>query len=124
MDDYLIPLLNIAFFYLKFRPRTIKETRNHLYKQVRTPPWSHEPVDNLFNHLIKGKVPWDYIDYHQSLIKGNVNVIEVEEDKKNQNLSLPQLLMKSLGSINKIKKLLDKNAVLMVWDSTKDEQKV
>ena len=74
--------------------------------------------------LRKGKVPWDYIDYHQSLIKGNVNVIEVEEDKKNQNLSLPQLLMKSLGSINKIKKLLDKNAVLMVWDSTKDEQKV
>ena len=44
--------------------------------------------------LRKGKVPWDYIDYHQSLIKGNVNVIEVEEDKKNQNLSLPQLLMK------------------------------
>lgn len=74
--------------------------------------------------LRKNKVPWDYINYHQFLIKGNINVIEVEEDKKNQNFSLPQLLIKSSDSINKIKKILNRNAVLMVWDSTENEQKV
>ena len=34
MDDDLIPLVNMAFFYLKFRPRTIKEARDHLYKKL------------------------------------------------------------------------------------------
>ena len=55
MDDDLIPLLNIAFFYLKFRPRTIKETRDYLYKKVRTTHWSHEAVDKVIDHLIKLK---------------------------------------------------------------------
>src|SRR4030067_105111 len=55
MHDDLIPLLNIAFFYLKFRPRTIKETREHLYKKVRTTHWSHEAVDKVINHLIELK---------------------------------------------------------------------
>ena len=55
MDDDLIPLLNIAFFYLKFRPRTIKETREHLYKKVRTTHWSHEAVDKIIKHLIEQK---------------------------------------------------------------------
>ena len=65
MDNDLIPLLNIAFFYLKFRPRTIKETRNHLYKKVRTTHWSHEAVDKIINHLIKLKFLDDnaFIDY-------------------------------------------------------------
>ena len=55
MDNDLIPLLNIAFFYLKFRPRTIKETRDYLYKKVRTTHWSHEAVDKVIDHLIKLK---------------------------------------------------------------------
>jgi len=55
MDDDLIPLLNIAFFYLKFRPRTIKETRDYLYKKVKTTHWSHEAVDKIINHLIERK---------------------------------------------------------------------
>lgn len=55
MDDDLIPLLNIAFFYLKFRPRTIKETRSHLYKKVRTTHWSHVAVDKIIGHLIELK---------------------------------------------------------------------
>ena len=65
MDDDLLPLLNIAFFYLKFRPRTIKETRNHLYKKVRTTHWSHEAVDKIINHLIELKFLDDnaFIDY-------------------------------------------------------------
>lgn len=65
MDDDLIPLLNIAFFYLKFRPRTIKETRDHLYKKVKTTHWSHEAVDKIINHLIELKFLDDkaFIDY-------------------------------------------------------------
>lgn len=65
MDDDLLPLLNIAFFYLKFRPRTIKETRNYLYKKVRTTHWSHEAVDKVVDHLIELKFLDDkaFIDY-------------------------------------------------------------
>lgn len=55
LSNDLIPLLNIAFFYLKFRPRTIKETRDYLYKKVRTTHWSHEAVDKVINHLIERK---------------------------------------------------------------------
>ncbi len=55
MNNDLIPLLNLAFFYLKFRPRTIKETRDYLYKKVRTTHWSHEAVDKVINHLIAQK---------------------------------------------------------------------
>ena len=65
MKDDLIPLLNIAFFYLKFRPRTIKETRDHLYKKVRITHWSHEAVDKVIDHLIKLKFLNDkaFVDY-------------------------------------------------------------
>jgi len=65
MDDDLIPLLNMAFFYLKFRPRTIHETREHLYKKVRTTHWSHEAVDKVINHLIELKFLDDkvFIDF-------------------------------------------------------------
>ncbi|MCR4277100.1 MAG: RecX family transcriptional regulator [Candidatus Roizmanbacteria bacterium] len=65
MEDDLIPLLDMAFFYLKFRPRTIKETREHLYKKVRTTHWSHEAVDKVINHLIKLKFLDDkvFIDF-------------------------------------------------------------
>ena len=55
MDDDLIPLLNMAFFFLKFRPRTIKETREYLYKKVKTTHWSHTAVDKIINHLIEQK---------------------------------------------------------------------
>lgn len=65
MDDDLIPLLDMAFFYLKFRPRTIHETREHLYKKVRTTHWSHEAVDKVINHLIELKFLDDkvFIDF-------------------------------------------------------------
>jgi regulatory protein len=65
MDDDLIPLLNMAFFYLKFRPRTIKETRDYLYKKVKTTHWSHVAVDKIIDHLIELKFLDDkaFIDY-------------------------------------------------------------
>ena len=45
----------MAFFYLKFRPRTIKETRDYLYKKVVTTHWSHEAADKVIDHLIEQK---------------------------------------------------------------------
>ena len=65
LPDDLLPLLNIAFFYLKFRPRTIRETRDYLYKKVRTTHWSREAADKVINHLIKLKFLDDkaFIDY-------------------------------------------------------------
>lgn len=65
IDDDLVPLLNISFFYLKFRPRTIRETRDYLNKKVRTTHWSHEAVDKVIEHLIKLKFLDDkaFIDY-------------------------------------------------------------
>lgn len=65
MEDDLIPLLNMAFFYLKFRPRTIKETRDYLYKKVRTAHWSHEAVDKIIQYLVDLKFLDDqkFIEY-------------------------------------------------------------
>ncbi len=65
MNSDLIPLLNIAFFYLKFRPRTVKEVRDYLYKKVRTTHWSHEAADKVIDHLIEQKFLDDkeFIDY-------------------------------------------------------------
>lgn len=65
MEDDLIPLLDMAFFYLKFRPRTIHETREHLYKKVITTHWSHEAVDKVIDHLIELKFLDDkaFIDF-------------------------------------------------------------
>ena len=55
LDEDLRSLLNYAFFYLKFRPRTVKETRIYLYKKVKTTHWSREAVDKVIKHLIEHK---------------------------------------------------------------------
>ncbi|MDO9028744.1 MAG: RecX family transcriptional regulator, partial [Candidatus Roizmanbacteria bacterium] len=54
MDD-LQPLFNLAFFYLKFRPRTVKETRDYLYKKIKTKHWSRDDVEKVIERLIEQK---------------------------------------------------------------------
>ncbi len=51
MDDDLLPLLNKAYFYLKFRPRSEKEVREYLYKKVKTTHWSREAADKIIEKL-------------------------------------------------------------------------
>lgn len=51
MDDDLIPLLNKAYFFLKFRPRSEQEVREYLYKKVKTTHWSHEAADKIIEKL-------------------------------------------------------------------------
>lgn len=51
MDDDLIPLLNKAYFFLKFRPRSEKEIRDYLYKKVSTTHWSREAADKIIEKL-------------------------------------------------------------------------
>lgn len=51
MDEDLIPLLNKAYFYLKFRPRSEKEVRDYLYKKVSTTHWSRDAADKIIAKL-------------------------------------------------------------------------
>lgn len=51
MNNDLLILLNKAYFYLKFRPRTEKEVRNYLYKKIKTKHWSFNDVDNVIKKL-------------------------------------------------------------------------
>jgi len=124
MDEDLIPLLDMAFFYLKFRPRTIKETRDHLYKKVRTTHWSHEAVDKVIDHLIKLKFLDDkaFIDYlvnsrtktnvkgvfaiKQELNKFGVNREMIDEYFTNIEINEDELAKKTLSSRwNRLKSL-------------------
>jgi len=50
-DDDLQGLLNKAYFYLKFRPRTIWEMRRYLFKKVEKTHWSRADADNIINYL-------------------------------------------------------------------------
>jgi regulatory protein len=51
LNEDLQPLLNKAFFYLKFRPRTKKETENYLFKKVKTTHWSTDVVKKIITYL-------------------------------------------------------------------------
>lgn len=51
MNDDLIPLFNKAYFFLKFRPRSVKEVREYLYKKVKTTHWSREAADKVIEKL-------------------------------------------------------------------------
>lgn len=51
MDDDLLPLLNKAYFFLKFRPRSEKEVREYLYRKVKTTHWSQEAADKIIEKL-------------------------------------------------------------------------
>ena len=53
IDDDLQGLLNKAYFYLKFRPRTISEMRRYLYKKIEKTHWSRADADKAINHLVE-----------------------------------------------------------------------
>ena len=51
MNEDLIPLLNKAYFFLKFRPRTEREVRDYLYKKVSTTHWSRSDAEKIIDKL-------------------------------------------------------------------------
>lgn len=53
LNDDLQGLLNKAFFYLKFRPRTVAETRRYLYEKIRKTHWSREAADKVIHYLLE-----------------------------------------------------------------------
>ncbi len=126
MEEDLIPLLDMAFFYLKFRPRTIHETREHLYKKVRTTHWSHEAVDKVINHLIELKFLDDkvFIDFlvrsrtatkvkgvyaiKQELNKFGVSREMIDEYFSNSEINEEELAKKALARRWEIIKTLPK----------------
>lgn len=44
-------LLNYAYFYLKFRPRTKKEVRDYLQKKIVKRHWSRDSVEEVIKQL-------------------------------------------------------------------------
>ena len=51
MDDDLQTLLNYAYFFLKFRPRTKKEVRAYLLKKIKKRHWSTDDVEKAIKQL-------------------------------------------------------------------------
>jgi len=51
IEEDLQPLLQKAFFYLKFRPRTKGELENYLLKKIKTTHWSSDDVKRIIVHL-------------------------------------------------------------------------
>ncbi len=49
-DDFQ-KLLNHAYFFLKFRPRTRKELENYLNKKIQKRHWSQDDVKKIIQHL-------------------------------------------------------------------------
>lgn len=51
LDESLQPLVQKAFFYLKFRPRTEYEVKIYLLKKIKTTHWSTDDVKKIITHL-------------------------------------------------------------------------
>lgn len=51
LNEDLIPLLNKAYFFLKFRPRTEKEIRDYLYKKIINTHYSRDDAEKIINKL-------------------------------------------------------------------------
>jgi len=50
-DEDFGKLLNYAYFFLKFRPRSKKEIENYLYKKIQKRHWSRDDVKKVIKHL-------------------------------------------------------------------------
>jgi len=66
MDKDLIPLLERAYFFLKFRPRSEKEIRDYLYKKISTTHWSRSGAESVIDKLKSQGLINDekFIDWH------------------------------------------------------------
>jgi regulatory protein len=51
LNEDLLSLLNKAYFFLKFRPRTEKEVRDYLYKKIKTKHWSRDDAEEVIKDL-------------------------------------------------------------------------
>ncbi len=52
----MLALLNKAYFFLKFRPRTEKEIRDYLYKKISRTHWSRNDAEKVIRELIEEKL--------------------------------------------------------------------
>ncbi len=51
MNNDLLPLLNKAYFFLKFRPRTKREIKNYLLKKIKNRHFSTDDVEKVVKEL-------------------------------------------------------------------------
>ena len=47
----MLALLNKAYFFLKFRPRTEREIRDYLYKKIARTHWSRDDAEKVIQEL-------------------------------------------------------------------------
>ncbi len=50
-DENFNKLLNYAFFFLKFRPRSSKEIEMYLNKKIKNRHWSQDDIKKVIQHL-------------------------------------------------------------------------
>lgn len=65
-DNDLQELLNKAYFFLKFRPRTKKEMRDYLYKKIEKRYFSRDDADRVIAELEERKLIDDkaFVDWY------------------------------------------------------------
>lgn len=56
MDTEVSRLLNLAYFYLRFRPRTVDEMRKYLEKKAKKFSYTVSSIDNTIEKLISQKL--------------------------------------------------------------------
>jgi len=92
-QDGLQELLNKAYFYLKFRPRTKKEMQDYLYKKIQKRHFSRDDADKAITELEeqgliddKAFIEW-FIDQRntskpksQFVLKGELLRFGIEKD--------------------------------------------
>ena len=94
MSDDLLPLLNKAYFFLKFRPRSEKEVRDYLYKKISTTHWSRDAADKVIDKLKKQGLINDaeftdwFVRYRNNLKPKSKKILTYELRKKGINEDL------------------------------------
>lgn len=88
LKEDLIPLLDKAYFFLKFRPRSEKEVRDYLNKKIKTRHWSQDDVEEVMKDLIeqgliddKKFVDW-FIRMRTTLKPKGKKMLEIELKQK------------------------------------------
>lgn len=104
MNEDLHTLLNKAYFYLKFRPRSEKEIRDYLYKKIKSKHWSRDDAEEVIEELKKEGLIDDkkFIDLYvrdRTALKPKGKMLLIRELKQK---GINEELIEEYFSINKI----------------------
>jgi len=93
-----------ALFYLKFRPRSIAETRRYLHQKSSALSWSEEEMEQTITRLIELSL-LDDVDFTKRFIDSQVNRIKKGRRWFQQKLAMagipPEIMEEALNEIGK-----------------------